>query len=355
MTIDVKFAIDRGNFSLKFDISIPSQGVTAIFGPSGCGKTSLLRMIAGLDHIPNAYLNINGQCWQDGQYFLAPHKRSIGYVFQEPSLFSHLTIQQNLEYGLKRLKTKSSLISLTSTIELLAIGHLLTRKPQQLSGGEQQRVAIARALVTSPDILLLDEPLAALDHVLKEEILPYLESLQDTLDIPILYVSHSRNEVARLADHMLLLKAGRIEASGSVNHLFARLDLDLAHDSATETLISAIVVKHDDDFQLSHLHFSGGCFYVARSPLAVGSHARLQIFARDVSITLEKQSNTSILNIFPARVDKMVNEGNTQITLRLMIGSIPVLARITRKSAHDLGLHQGKAVFAQIKSVALLS
>ncbi len=355
MSIEAKFYIDRGDFSLDIDISIPDRGVTALFGPSGCGKTTLLRAIAGLETDCNGYLKVGDQIWQDKQQNLPPHQRPVGYVFQEASLFAHLSVQQNLEYGRKRLRGKAAAISLDQAVQLLDIGRLLQRKPHQLSGGEQQRVAIARALAVSPAMLLLDEPLAALDMIRKQEILPYLESLHQDLDIPILYVSHSRAEVARLGDHLLLLEAGRIQAQGTVSELFSRLDLTLAHGPETETVIKAVVAGYDKQFELSYLDFSGGRFMVAGKQLPQGSRARLQVLARDISITLERQHKTSILNIFPAIINEMMQEGNAQFTVRLLIGDTAVLARITRKSAIALDLKVGQTVYAQVKSVALLS
>ncbi len=355
MTIEAQFYIDRGDFSLDIKMTLPDTGVTAIFGASGCGKTTLLRAIAGLEADCQGFLKVGDALWQTAHYSLPPHQRSIGYVFQEPSLFVHINVQDNLEYGLKRSQHSKAKISLEHAIDLLDLGHLLDRKPYQLSGGEQQRVAIARALAVSPAMLLLDEPLAALDRFRKQEILPYLESLHKELEIPLLYVSHSREEVARLADYLVLLDKGRIQATGTVTELFSRLDLTLADGPETETVINAIVVAYDKEFELSFLDFSSGCFSVAGKQLAMGSTARLQILARDVSITLEHQTKTSILNIFPATIDAMKNEGSAQMTIRLMIGSIILLARLTRKSASDLGLKVGLSVYAQVKSVALLS
>lgn len=358
MSIEARFTIDHGDFSLDVDLAFPEQGITAIFGPSGCGKTTLLRLIAGLEPNHNGYLKVGNVIWQDAQYFLAPHQRSLAYVFQEPSLFSHLTVKANIEYGLKRLKkAEKKKISLEQAVELLGIAHLLARRPHQLSGGEQQRVAIARALAVSPSLLLLDEPLAALDATRKQEILPYLESLHRELDSPMLYVSHSRDEVARLADHLVLMENGRVQATGSVNELFTQLDLSLAHGADTQSVIEAVIVEHDEEFDLSYLEFSGGIygyFTVTRSPLTIGQAVRLQIKASDVSITLEHQSNTSILNIFAATIDKIVEEGKARMTVRLMLGSVPLLAHITSKSALHLDLEVGKAVYVQVKSVALL-
>ena len=354
MSIEARFRIDRGDFALDVDLTLPDRGVTAIFGPSGCGKTTLLRVIAGLEKVQQGDLKVGDSVWQDGQQFLPTHKRPLGYVFQEPSLFDHLDVQRNLEYGIRRTRNGQRRVALEQAIELLGIGHLLKRRPYQLSGGEQQRVAIARALAVEPEVMLLDEPLAALDQTRKQEILPYLESLHQELAIPVLYVSHSRNEVARLADHLVLLDTGRVQAQGPLMEIFSRLDLALVHGPDTETVIEAQVVGHDEDYDLTYLAFSGGQFAVARNSTDIGSQVRLQVVARDVSLTLERQSGTSILNIFPAVVEELAQEGGAQVTVKLSVGQDVVLARITRKSAVELDLKPGKPVYAQIKSVALL-
>lgn len=355
MTIDARFSIQRDSFTLNVELAIPDSGITAIFGSSGSGKTTLLRVIAGLEHARDGYLKVGDEIWQGPGKFLLPHQRPLGYVFQEPSLFPHLNIQSNLEYGLKRLKGRQQKISLDHAIDLLGIGSLLKRRTHQLSGGEQQRVAIARALAVSPKLLLLDEPLSGLDEPRKQEILPYLESLHQDLDIPMLYVSHSRNEVARLADHMIIMNNGHVQASGRVEDLFTRLDLPQAHEPDTGTVIDATVAGHDKEFSLTFLDFPGGRFTVAHKPLEIGTSARIQVLARDVSITLMRQEKTSILNIFPAEVDEIIDEGSAQVTIRLMLQNVPVLCRITRKSANELSLKPGSSVFVQVKSVALLT
>jgi molybdate transport system ATP-binding protein len=355
MTIEARFHVDRGGFSLDVDLCVPAHGVTALFGPSGCGKTTLLRAIAGLEHHRNGFLKVGDMTWQAAERFVPPHRRPLGYVFQEASLFAHLSVRRNLEYGVKRVPIEQRKVALAQAIELLGIGPLLERKPDRLSGGERQRVAIARALAVSPRLLLMDEPLAGLDVNRKQEILPYLESVHNQLDIPVIYVSHSPDEVARLADHLVLLEAGRVVGAGRIHEMLTRLDSPLAHGSDAETLIEAAVAGHDDTYHLTHLDFAGGRFTVIRKPLPVGSEVRLRVAARDVSLTLEHQSGTSILNIFPATVDELIAEGEAQVTVRLMVGGVPILARITRKSASLLDLKPGKSVYAQAKSVALLS
>ncbi|MDX2506289.1 MAG: molybdenum ABC transporter ATP-binding protein [Gammaproteobacteria bacterium] len=354
-TIEARFQIKRDDFVLDIDLNVPARGISAIFGHSGCGKTTLLRAIAGLEPCRDGFLRVADMLWQDGDYFVPPHKRSLGYVFQEASLFAHLDVRRNLEYGLKRIPKTQYRVSLDKAIELLDIGHLLARKAAQLSGGERQRVAIARALATSPKLLLMDEPLSALDMTRKQEIMPYLESLHEELKVPLLYVSHAPGEVARLADHLVLMETGKITASGSIDEMMTRLDLPLAHGDKASALIRATVAGHDDEFDLTHLDFPGGRFCVARKALPVNHPVRLRVVARDVSLTLEHQSNTSILNIFPARIEAMTPEGNAQIMVRLLVQGVPLLSRITRKSASILDLQPGKQVYAQVKSVALLS
>ncbi len=355
MNIEARFRIDRGDFSLDVDLTIPGSGVTALFGPSGCGKTTLLRAMAGLERAPDGYLRVGDAVWQDAGHFLAPYQRRLGYVFQEPSLFPHLTVRRNLEYGLKRLEAGDRKVSLEQAVDLLGIGHLLERRPHQLSGGEQQRVAIARALSTSPAMLLLDEPLAALDSQRKAEILPYLDSLHRSLSIPVLYVSHSRREVARMADHLVLLRDGRVEKSGTVSDLFARLDLALAHEADAETVIDGIVSGREDPYGLTFVDFPGGRFAVTGQPPPLQASVRLRILARDVSLTLEPAAKTSILNILPATVEQVsAGEGGAWVTIRLQVGTVPLLARISRKSAAELRIQVGLAVYAQVKSVALL-
>lgn len=355
MSIEIRFLIERDDFLLDVDLEIPERGITAIFGPSGCGKTTLLRAIAGLETCRNGFLRVGGVAWQENGYFMPPHKRPLGYIFQEASLFAHLNVRRNLEYGSRRIAAGERKVSLQRAIELLGIGSLLDRTTDQLSGGERQRVAIARALAVSPRVLLMDEPLAALDRQRKQEIMPYLESLHDELDIPIIYVSHAPDEVARLADHLVLLEAGKATGAGSIGEMLTRLDLPLAHGDQAEALIEAVVAGHDDAYQLTYLEFPGGRFSVTRKPLPVGRSVRLRIAARDVSLTLERQTDTSILNIFPATVEEISAEGEAQVMVRLLAGGVPVLSRVTRKSAALLELQVGQSMYVQAKSVALLS
>lgn len=355
MSIEGRFKLNKSDFTLDVDLSIPGRGITSLLGPSGCGKTTLLRAFAGLERCQSGYLKVADTVWQDPRQFMPPHRRPVGYVFQESSLFPHINVRGNIEYGFKRLPTEQRRISLDKAIELSGVEHLLDRRPDTLSGGERQRVAIARALAVSPRILLMDEPLAALDPARKQEILPYLETMHEELDIPVIYVSHSPDEVARLADYLVLLDNGRVIASGATAEMLTRLDLPLARGENAEALVEAEVAGHDDEYALTYLQFSGGRFTISRKDLAVGCTVRVRVVARDVSLTLEQQSGTSILNIFPAIVDEVTAIGDTQVMVKLLAGGIPLLSRITRKSASLLGLEVGKMIYAQAKSVALLS
>ena len=355
MSIEARFRIERTDFLLDVDLNLPVRGITGVFGPSGCGKTTLLRALAGLERCETGYLRIGDDLWQDHGHFVPTHHRALGYVFQEASLFTHLSVMQNLQYGLKRLDRNHHRVSLDAAIQLLGIAHLLERNANELSGGERQRVAIARALAVSPRLLLMDEPLAALDLARKHEIMPYLESLHEELDIPVLYVSHSPGEVARLADHLILLDNGQVISSGDTLETFSRIDLPLARDDKAAALIEATVVGHDDDYNLTYLDFPGGRFTVTRRELPTGHTVRLRVVARDVSLTLAHQKDTSILNIFPTIVEEMVPQGSAQIMVKLSANGVPILARLTRKSAALLDLVPGKTVYAQVKSVALLS
>ena len=346
--------LHHAGFELNAQFEIPARGLTALFGPSGCGKTTLLRAIAGLEPGARGRLQVGDEVWQKDHFLVPAHRRQLGYVFQEASLFPHMTVRRNLEYGANRIDRQQAAITLDQVIEWLDLASLLPRQPDRLSGGERQRVAIARALAVSPRLLLMDEPLAALDQARKQELLPYIENLYRNLNIPIIYVTHAVEEVARLADHMLLMQQGRILHGGPLQDMFTRLDLPLSHEMDASSIIDAEVVDVDKQYHLSYLEFPGGRISVAADQLATGDKVRVRLAARDVSLTLTRQSGTSILNILPTTVEGISEEGQAQVTVRLLATGIPILCRITRKSCHELGLEPGKQVYAQIKSVALL-
>ena len=368
--ITVRLKINFPAFALDVDLTLPGTGVTALFGPSGSGKTTCLRAIAGLEHAValrsaarRNLVVINGETWQDDAHgiFVATHQRALGYVFQEASLFAHLSVAKNIAFGQKRAapaagaQQKASLTQATEqAVELLGIGHLLARQPHTLSGGERQRVAIARALATRPQLLLMDEPLAALDAKRKAEVLPYLEKLHRELHIPILYVSHAMDEVARLADHLVLLEEGKVAASGPTAEVMTRLDLPLAHGDGAGAVISAKVVSHDPGYHLTLVRFAGGDVTVPQQAVSVGQTLRIRVQARDVSLTLHRQTGTSIQNILPVTVTALSIDSPGQVMVQLDAGGSALLARVTARSVDALALEVGKPVFAQVKGVAIL-
>ncbi len=355
--IKASFKLNYGDFKLEVDLTLPCTGISVLFGHSGSGKTTLLRCIAGLEQAPQGYLEINGSVWQDSeqQIFLPTYKRPLGYVFQEANLFSHLTVLANLQYGLKRVKNNLGLIKLNQTIELLGIGHLLTRMPNNLSGGERQRVAIARALALNPEILLMDEPLASLDFKRKQEILPYLIKLHQQLDIPIIYVTHSQQEVAQLADTLVILEDGNILASGPLSETQSRHDLPLAQDREAATVWQVTIAEHESEYHLTRVEFEGGSLSIAKVDAKIGTDLRVQIYARDVSITLAEPHATSILNVLPAVINQLTVGRESQAVVQLQLGQQLLLAHITRKSLLLLGLKIGMSVFVQIKGTSILN
>jgi len=354
--IEVKLQKQLGQFNLDVSFEAPSRGITALFGRSGSGKTSVLRVVAGLQRADQAVIRINSEVWQDEKQFVPTHKRPLGFVFQEASLFPHLSVRHNLEYGWRRTPELARRISFDDVVELLGVVPLLQRATARLSGGERQRVAIARALLTSPKLLLMDEPLSALDHGAKQAILPYLDKLHTELEIPSLYVSHDPNEVARLADHMVLLDEGRVVAQGPTANLLTRLDLPPAGYDDAAALLEGLVSSHDHTYHLTWISMDGVRVAVVREDLPVGQHARVQIRARDVSLSLSAHSDTSIINILPAMVIDTQDLNPSQVLVRLeLLDGQTLLSRITRRSAMVLGIHEGQHLYAQVKSVALLS
>lgn len=354
--IAARFALARGEFRLDMDLRIPGRGVSALFGPSGSGKTTLLRCFAGLERAAGV-LRVNGEAWQDDAQglFVPTHRRPLGYVFQEASLFPHLTARDNLRYGWKRTAPAERRIGEDEVVALLDLAPLLQRHPDRLSGGERQRVALGRALLTSPRLLLLDEPLSALDAARKREILPYLERLRDELDVPMLYVSHSHDEVIRLADHLVLIENGCALASGPLQTMLSRTDLPLAMDAEASVMIGTTVAAHEDEWHLTRLAFAGGELTVPRCRCAPGETLRVRLHARDVSVALTRVEDSSTNNQIAATVVEIAAaDSPAYAMLRLDAGGVPLLARITRRSAERLALAPGQPVWAQIKSAALL-
>ena len=352
--IECKIKIKLDDFMLDAKFTIPDKGITVVFGDSGSGKTTLLRVIAGLEKSDDGYLKVGDSVWQKGDNFVPTHKRQIGYVFQDAALFDHLDVKGNLGYVIKRTDGLNKDF-IESIYTLLEIKSLLNRSTIQLSGGEKQRVAIARALLGNPKILLLDEPLSALDLKRKNEILPYLDSLHNQLDIPILYVTHSQDETSRLADHLMLIENGKIIGNGPVNEMLTRFDMPMARSNEAISIFDAKVINRDPEFSLMYLEFSGGQFVVPDNGMPIESLVRIRVAARDVSLTKKKQTDTSILNIFPAVVEEIAPESKAQIIVRLSMGGVVLLSCLTRKSASTLELEIGLSIFVQVKSVAILS
>ena len=347
-----------GGFSLNVDLQLPGRGITALFGRSGSGKTSILRVIAGLQEARRARIRVGDCVWQDNAQgiFLPTHRRALGYVFQEASLFAHLSVRGNLEYGFKRTPLAERKLGFDQVVDLLGVEALLPRRPDKLSGGERQRVAMARALLASPRLLLMDEPLAALDGQSRAAILPWLERLHRELEIPVFYVSHALDEVARLADTLVLLEAGQVLASGPLAEVLTRLDLPTASGDEGGAVIDACVLGHDAHYGLSQVGFAGIGLWVGGVSRAVGEPVRARVLARDVSLAIAQPGASSILNVLAARVLEIRDEGTDKVNVRLAVGepAVTLLARITRRSRDTLALQVDQQVFAQVKSVALL-
>lgn len=347
------FRLERDDFTLDVAFDIPVRGVLGAFGRSGCGKTSLLRCLAGLEQSVSGSIRINGDTWldTDAGIRLASAERAIGYVFQDGRLFPHLDVSANLGYGERRRKDRTGIAGMDNILALLDIGHLLHRKPAQLSGGEQQRVAIGRALLAAPRLLLMDEPLANLDRERKQEILPYLDRLHAELQIPIVYVSHSLNEITRLCDEVLLMRDGRIIAADTLETVFSDIDVATGFGDMAGVVVPVHSNGWNDTNSLSYLELAGETLRVPdrlpEGPL------RLRIQASDVSIVLEKPAASSILNILPAQVKDIRMAGDAMAFVRLGMNGHDLLARISQASIRQLGLHSGMNVFAQIKGAAI--
>ncbi len=353
--IEARFQIKLSGFTLDVDLKLAGHGVTALFGHSGSGKTTLLRCIAGLKRTSQGYLSVNGDVWQNSRYFRPVYKRPLGYVFQEVSLFPHLTVMGNLCYGMKRVR-KNIKVGLDKAIQLLGIAHLLNRKPDGLSGGEKQRVAIAQAIAVSPSILLMDEPLAALDIKKKQEILPYLQQLRDELDIPILYVSHHPDEVTQLADNLVIMENGSVAVDGPLEHVLSRIDLPILIGDDAGVVIDTCVAMIDSAWHLCRMDFDGGSVWTRDHGIAVGSNARIRILARDVSVSKSRLEKISIQNSLQGVVDEIGDDKHPGLTLvRVKVGSSFILSRLARRAVADLNLKSGDSVWVYVDLAAPVS
>jgi molybdate transport system ATP-binding protein len=357
VSFEVRLNLPRAEFDVQVDLALPAQGITVLFGPSGSGKTTVLRCVAGLERARTARVVVDGAVWQDEATgtFLPTHRRPLGYVFQEASLFDHLDVQANLRYGLRRVREPGAEAALEQAVQLLGIGALLGRSTHQLSGGERQRVAIARALATRPRLLLLDEPLAALDAARRQDILPWLERLRDELSIPMLYITHSADELARLADHLVLLDRGRVRAAGPVDQVLSAIDSPVVLGEDTGALLHGTLAERDDRWQLARVDFGGGSVWLRDSGVPVGRSVRLRVLARDVSLTTVEPQHTSIQNHFPGVIDAIAPDAHpSQVLVRVRCAQSLLLARITCRALDALELMPGRPVWVQVKSVALV-
>ncbi|MDH5737128.1 MAG: molybdenum ABC transporter ATP-binding protein [Gammaproteobacteria bacterium] len=349
-----------GGFTLNVNLCIPGSGITVLFGPSGAGKTTLLRLLAGLEGYrkeDSISIVAGEQVWhKTGKppQFVATHERSIGYVFQHPQLFPHLNVLDNLRYAYRRQQKESSLtISQVST--LLGLDGILHQSVLGISGGERQRAAIARVLLNNPRYILMDEPLGSIDVAARSQILPYLESLHRELNVPIVYVTHSLEEMHYLADKVILMHNGQVADEGGIVEISSKADTELAKQESAASIIHCKVMDIDEEYGLTSLSFGDQKLIVARTDLKPGTMVRIQIQARDLSITLAPDSQSSILNILSCQIESISVTDRSRALISLKTGNQYLLARITRQSLDRLGLIKGQSVFAQIKSVAPLT
>jgi molybdate transport system ATP-binding protein len=363
-SLHLHIQLNRSAFKLDVDLQLPGQGITAIFGQSGSGKTTLLRAVAGLEKNQLGRIQIGSHVWQDTHQGidLPTWQRPLGYVFQESSLLPHLSVIDNLNFGLKRVLKSSvnvqsdAVKSLQNSVELLGIGSLLQRMPHQLSGGERQRVAIARAIAMQPQLLLMDEPLASLDAARRQEIFPWLSKLRDELKMPMLYVTHSADEVARLADHLVVLDKGQVKAEGLVSAVLTQVVSPVLVGEDAGALIAGCIGAVDAQWHLSRVDFDGGCLWMRDAGLHVGKAVRIRILARDVSLATSEPQNTSIQNQLRGSIQSITPDAHpSQVMVVLKCGAEEVLARVTKRAVEELALQVGQPVWAQVKSVALVA
>ena len=355
--LQLRLQLARGDFALDVDLGLPGSGISVLFGPSGSGKTSVLRCVAGLERAASGRVQVGQAVWQDAGkgIFLPPWQRDLGYVFQEASLFAHLDVEQNLAFGLKRSVTPGGAQALQHAIKLLGIGHLLRRETGQLSGGERQRVAIARALATRPRLLLLDEPLAALDLARRQEILPWLEKMRDELRLPMLYVTHSADELVRLADHLVVLDHGRVKAAGPATQVLSSIENPAIVGDEAGVVLRGTVARRDAPWHLAQVVFDGGALWVRDTGLDLGRAVRLRVLARDVSLTTQVPQGTSIQNHIHGHIEAVVDDVHpSQALVRVRCGADVIVARVTRRALDALELSVGAPVWAQVKSVAVI-
>jgi molybdate transport system ATP-binding protein len=354
LEVALRHRYGRSGFALDASFTAPAAGVTALFGPSGCGKSSILAAVAGLLRPDTGRVALAGEALLDTArgIFTAPERRRFAMVFQDARLFPHLSVATNLRYGLRRAPVQATGPGFEEVVALLGLEHVLARRPGRLSGGERQRVALGRALLARPRLLLMDEPLAALDAARRAEVLPFLARLRDAAAIPILYVTHALDEVDALADQMVLLAEGRVLAQGPVEALAARTDLPLAARRDAGALLTCRIAAHDQARGLTQLDFPGGRFAVPLRAEPIGSQARIRLRARDVAVATEPPRGISTQNVLAAQLVSVGDATSSpEVFLQLALGPSIILARVTRDSIARLGLRPGLAVWAVIKAV----
>ncbi|WP_262695165.1 molybdenum ABC transporter ATP-binding protein [Kordiimonas aquimaris] len=357
--IDVSLAGRIGAFELNCNFTVPANGVTALLGPSGCGKTTVLRCIAGLEGYPGR-ISVRGNIWQDSEAssHMPTHKRSVGYVFQEASLFPHLSVRDNLLFGTlfsrrKLTNEEEKSPSIPEVISLFGLKNLLERFPTALSGGERQRVAMGRALLAHPALLLMDEPLSGLDQQTKDDILPYLDRLHQTLKVPMLYVSHDMAEVARIADQVVMMANGRVVNQGPTAEVLERLNFnDIADHGNIGAIIEATINTHDKTMHMTELKFGSQSISVPYVNAATGTEVRVLVKSSDVSLATERPEHISIRNVLSGKLIALeVIEGTAFVDAVIDVDGEKIRAQITRSAANDLSLATGQAVYALVKSV----
>lgn len=347
------FKVDYPDFNLDVDLQLPASGITVVFGPSGSGKTTLLRCLAGLEN--SGKMEVASQVWQDENIFIPINQRAIGMVFQDSRLFAHLNVRNNLMYGYKRTPVDSRRLHLDGIARVLSLEKLLERSIDKLSGGEKQRVALGRALLTSPKLLLMDEPLAALDTQRKNEIIPFIRKVEKELSIPIIYVTHSMSEVLQLVDTMLILKEGKVVNQGPVEKVFSDIQLrDAIGDEHCGAVLDTTVLEHDKEFGITRLDFMGQELSVPIQDISPGQGLRVHIHSKDVSLaTQPPEGLTSVLNILKTKVKKIGENVGYSVDIELDAGR-PLLATITRKSLYNLNLQPGQSIYAFIKAIRMV-
>lgn len=356
----VKINIERPNlggtsdFSLDVEFEFPKSGVTALFGASGSGKTTVLRCLAGLEGHAKSIVNISNEIWSDDQICLPAHKRSVGYVFQDAGLLPHLTVSKNLDYATKRSHQKCSERERSRIFSMLAIEHIMNKLPSQLSGGEKQRVSIARALLIKPKILLMDEPLASLDAKRKHEILPYLEKLHEHTEIPIIYVSHDLQEVAKLADYVVVIDEGRVIKADSVMATINDYRLSNIYHQELSSVIETEVEQIETQWKLSKVAIGQQHMWVVNNNDEVGKKLRLNIAAKDISVATSKPTDTSVLNILAGQlIEVSTTDSSSKVILKVAVESRHLFAEISLKSLDRLSLKEGDNIWLQIKTIAV--